>query len=114
MPMPNGLWAVEFLSPAGASGTGVVVFRDGQICGGDSSYYYYGEYGAIPSTNTFRGRIKIKHHSGPQANIFGPVDEFHLNIEFSVREPWIMGQGVDPASPHRRVSLRLKYLETIR
>jgi hypothetical protein len=40
----EGLWTVEFGSSAGMFGGGVVVFRDGKILGGDSLYYYVGEY----------------------------------------------------------------------
>jgi T3SS negative regulator,GrlR len=40
----NGLWTVEFGSSSGLFGGGVVVFQNGQILGGDSLYYYVGEY----------------------------------------------------------------------
>ena len=40
----NGLWTAEFGSSTGMFGGGVLVFRDGQIWGGDGSYFYVGEY----------------------------------------------------------------------
>jgi len=40
----DGLWTVEFGSSTGMFGSGVAVFRDGRILGGDNVYYYVGEY----------------------------------------------------------------------
>lgn len=40
----NGLWTVEFGSSTGSFGGGVVVLNEGKILGGDSLYYYEGEY----------------------------------------------------------------------
>jgi|SRR5882757_5965151 len=42
--MMNGLWTAEFGSSAGMFGGGVAVFRDGEILGGDGTYYYVGRY----------------------------------------------------------------------
>jgi hypothetical protein len=51
----NGLWTAEFGSSAGIFGGGVAVFRDGQIFGGDSSYYYIGSYAL--QGNTLAGSV---------------------------------------------------------
>jgi hypothetical protein len=40
----NGLWTAEFGSSTGMFGSGVAVFRDGEILGGDDLYYYVGQY----------------------------------------------------------------------
>jgi T3SS negative regulator,GrlR len=40
----NGLWTAEFGSSTGMFGGGVAVFRDGEILGGDGTYYYVGRY----------------------------------------------------------------------
>jgi hypothetical protein len=41
----NGLWTAEFGSTAGIFGGGVVIFSDdGTLMGGDSWYFYAGEY----------------------------------------------------------------------
>jgi hypothetical protein len=40
----NGLWTVEFGSSAGIFGTGVAVFQDGRILGGDGQYFYVGDF----------------------------------------------------------------------
>jgi hypothetical protein len=40
----NGLWTAEFGTSAGMFVGGVAVFRDGEILGGDGTYYYIGQY----------------------------------------------------------------------
>jgi T3SS negative regulator,GrlR len=42
--MLDGLWTAEFGSSTGMFGSGVAVFADGKILGGDNLYYYTGEY----------------------------------------------------------------------
>ena len=40
----DGLWTAEFGTSTGMFGGGVAVFRDGQVLGGDATYFYVGEY----------------------------------------------------------------------
>lgn len=40
----DGLWTVEFGSSVGGFGGGVAVFRDGNVLGGDGTYFYIGQY----------------------------------------------------------------------
>ena len=54
--MIEGLWTAEFGSSTGTFGSGVAVFRDGKILGGDATYYYIGEYQV--DGNTLRATIK--------------------------------------------------------
>lgn len=53
----DGLWTAEFGSSAGIFGGGVVVFREGKILGGDSTYFYTGDYRLQGST--FSATLKI-------------------------------------------------------
>ena len=53
----EGLWTAEFGSGTGMFGSGVAVFREGKIFGGDSTYYYIGEYSL--RGNTFEATLKI-------------------------------------------------------
>src|ERR1035437_1115347 len=52
----NGLWTAEFGSSTGTFGSGVAVFQDGKVLGGDSTYYYVGEYEF--KGNEFRATLK--------------------------------------------------------
>jgi T3SS negative regulator,GrlR len=40
----DGLWTAEFGSSVGMFGSGVVVFHQGKIMGGDNGYFYLGTY----------------------------------------------------------------------
>jgi len=72
--MRNGLYSIHVALQDGRSGkgSGVVMFRDGKILGGDAYLYYIGSYVVRPG-NTFKGEVLIQRHtSSPDANpLFG-------------------------------------------
>jgi T3SS negative regulator,GrlR len=47
-------------------GSGVVVFRDGKIVGGDAYLFYTGTY--IVKGNTFKGEVLVQRHTSPRDN----------------------------------------------
>lgn len=104
----EGLWGAEFFSPSGEGSSGVVAFRDGQCFGGDSAYYYAGNY--IVSGATLTAELRVTHYHGEAIGVFGPVRDFRLRIMATVGDPWIMGQGSNPMYPHQVISFRLKRL----
>ena len=71
--MKNGLYSIHVSLQDGRSGkgSGVVVFRDGKILGGDAYLFYTGTYTA--KDGTFKGEVLIQRHtSSPNENpLFG-------------------------------------------
>ena len=71
--MKNGLYSIHVSLQDGRSGkgSGVVVFRDGQILGGDAFLFYTGSYTA--KGDTFKGEVLVERHtSSPDASpLFG-------------------------------------------
>lgn len=71
--MLNGLYSIHLVLLDGRSGkgSGVVVFRNGEIRGGDSYLFYTGTY--VTSGNTFKGEVQVMQHTpSPQASpLFG-------------------------------------------
>jgi hypothetical protein len=71
--MKNGLYSIHVTLQDGRSGkgSGVVMFRDGRILGGDAYLFYTGSY--TSKGNTFKGEVLIQRHtSSPDANpLFG-------------------------------------------
>lgn len=71
--MNNGLYSVHvtLLDGRVGKGSGVVLFRNGQILGGDAYLFYTGSY--TVKDNTFKGELLIRQHtSSPDANpLFG-------------------------------------------
>ncbi len=61
--MKNGLYSihVSLLDGRVGKGSGVVVFRDGKIVGGDAYLYYVGSY--TVRDNTFKGEVLIQRHT---------------------------------------------------
>jgi len=106
----EALWAVNFSTPFD-SGSGIVVFETGRIFGGDSFYYYLGDY-AIPGSNV-RGKVDVIHHSGPPLNIFGPIERLTLQYEGQMTGDTMQAIGVDPTDSQRRIEMRFRRLANL-
>ena len=75
--MRNGLYSihVELLDGRNGRGSGVVVFRDGQIRGGDAFLYYVGHYKVVGEG--FKGEVLVMQHtkSPDQSPLFGNMKD---------------------------------------
>ena len=71
--MKNGLYSihVNLLDGRSGKGSGVILFRDGKILGGDAYLFYTGSY--TVKGDTFKGEVLVQRHtSSPDANpLFG-------------------------------------------
>ena len=71
--MKNGLYSIHVSLQDGRAGkgSGVIVFRDGKIVGGDAYLFYTGTYTA--KGDTFKGEVLVQRHtSSPDVNpLFG-------------------------------------------
>jgi hypothetical protein len=71
--MQNGLYSihVDLLDGRSGKGSGVAVFRDGLILGGDAYLYYTGTY--TIQGDGFKGQVLVTQHTpSPDANpLFG-------------------------------------------
>src|SRR5882724_685863 len=71
--MKNGLYSIHVSLQDGRSGkgSGVIMFRDGKIFGGDAYLFYTGSY--TSKGDTFKGEVLVQRHtSSPDANpLFG-------------------------------------------
>jgi hypothetical protein len=71
--MKNGLYSIHVTLQDGreGKGSGVVMFRDGKILGGDAYLYYIGSY--MVRGDTFKGEVLVQRHTtSPDANpLFG-------------------------------------------
>lgn len=73
--MQNGLYSihVDLLDGRSGRGSGVIVFHDGQILGGDAFLFYTGSYSLLPNGSGFRGEVIVDQHThSPDVNpLFG-------------------------------------------
>jgi hypothetical protein len=71
--MKNGLYSIHVSLQDGRTGkgSGVIMFRDGKILGGDAYLFYTGTYTA--KGDSFKGEVLVQRHtSSPDANpLFG-------------------------------------------
>jgi len=61
--MKNGLYSIHVTLQDGRSGkgSGVVLFRDGKVLGGDAFLFYVGSY--TVKDDTFKGEILVQRHT---------------------------------------------------
>ena len=104
----DGIWAAEFIVP-GDMGTGVVFLQNGLIFGGDTGYYYKGNFKL--ESDQIVGRVTISHHSGEKVSIFGPISSITMELEGRYGEPWIVGQLRHPANFSVSASVKLRRIE---
>ncbi|HEY7845596.1 MAG TPA: GrlR family regulatory protein [Bradyrhizobium sp.] len=66
--MKNGLYSIHVNLQDGrvGKGSGVIVFRDGKIVGGDAYLFYTGTY--TVKGNTFKGEVLVQRHTTPRDN----------------------------------------------
>src|SRR5437763_16501142 len=71
--MKNGLYSIHVTLQDGrvGKGSGVIMFRDGKILGGDAYLFYTGTY--TVKDDTFKGKVLVQRHtSSPDPNhLFG-------------------------------------------
>jgi hypothetical protein len=63
--MRNGLYSIHvgLLDGRSGKGSGVIVFSDGIMRGGDAFLFYAGTYAVQETTNTFRGEVIVNQHT---------------------------------------------------
>ena len=97
--MKNGLYSIHVSLQDGRSGkgSGVVMFRDGKILGGDAYLFYTGSY--TTRGDSFKGEVLVQRHtSSPDANpLFGGPSP----VGIGAARPLAAFQGVEPRSQIR-------------
>jgi dCMP deaminase len=102
------LWTVEFMSNLQIFGSGVAVFEDGRIFGGDSQYYYLGNFQA-KYDNFITAEVKVIHFAGQPYSIFGLRKEFILSLSGKLNIPVMELSGYVVGDPNLTMVLRLTW-----
>lgn len=103
--MLEALWSVEFISNAQFNGAGVVVLETGRAFGGDSQYYYVGDYKMHHDKTQVS--LRVKHYSGQPSSIFGTLKEFNVKLEgIPARDTFTM-EGYLVENPALKMIIRL-------
>src|SRR3979409_2175245 len=94
--MKNGLYSIHVSLQDGRSGkgSGVVLFRDGKILGGDDYLFYTGTYTA--KGDTFKCEILVQRHpSSPDANpLFGGPSPVGIGVSGTFTDKAAVMDGI--------------------
>jgi hypothetical protein len=112
--MISGIFAANFGSNSNRFGTGVAVFSNNLIHGGDSAYYYRGKY-KLDDGNRISGTIDARKYSNLIESVFGPgMDSFRLNLNgFIVNDNGYELQGRVEGRPDLVISIILNKLDEL-
>ncbi len=85
--MIDGLWSVQFESHLGEAEGGVLVFRSGEIFGGDDGHFYSGSYAV--DADIVWGEVEIKSYTCLDATDFfvSNLDERWLTFDGRIQQP---------------------------
>jgi hypothetical protein len=99
----EGLWTIVFAVGINASG-GIVVFKEGTILGGDSQFFYVGEYSE--TNGNLDASIMVKAFTADNRTVFGvSISNFELRITGTVSGGQIEGTASLPTG--QTLGLRL-------
>jgi hypothetical protein len=109
--MKNGLYSIHVTLQDGRSGkgSGVVMFQDGKILGGDAYLFYTGTY--LVRGDTFKGEVLIQRHTpSPDINpLFGGPEAVGVGVSGTFTDNAAVMNGtalVGKASQIFRATLR--------
>jgi hypothetical protein len=107
--MLDGIYHVAFSSGTSAFGEGIAVFKGASVNGGDHGYTYSGTKNE--SGTSFASTLAIKRWNPSAHSIFGPVNEFSLELSGSTSGAnGFLAQGHVVGQPHLKITVRGKYL----
>lgn len=99
----NGLWIIEFISTLKREGKGVITLSNGRLSGGDSGYYYTGDYD-INDGKIIGNIIAIKHNPNWES-VFGNIDSFKLSFFGEVNSDHFSAIGSVVGMPQYKISI---------
>jgi hypothetical protein len=103
----DGFWTAEFGTNSGMFGGGVAILQDGKLRGGDSFYYYVGEYDL--SGRTFKATLRISPFIAGAKSVFGTVNQ-ELTLELVgslIDDGRVIAQGHAREIPGQNFAVKL-------
>ena len=106
--MIEGLWSISFSAvdqPQDDVGAGVVVFETLRVFGGDSIYFYTGNY-SITSENQIKANVSVNHYFGPPLSIFGPLETFTIILSGAIAADEFHTHGYVKENPLLKLNVK--------
>jgi len=104
--MKNGLYSIHVSLQDGrvGKGSGVIVFRDGKIVGGDAYLFYTGTY--TVKDDTFRGEVLVQRHTTPRDNdnpLFGGPAPVGIGVSGAFTDTRAVMNGTALVGKHSQI-----------
>ena len=103
--MKNGLYSIHvgLLDGRSGKGSGVVLFRDGKILGGDAYLFYTGTYSV--KGDSFKGEVLVQRHtSSPDANpLFGGPSPVGIGVTGTFTDKAAVMNGTALVGKHSQI-----------
>ena len=107
--MLEALWSVQFATPQGMAGGGVVVFETGRIFGGDTSFFYVGAYDKVKDDGILNANVRVSRHAPGLQSVFG-LEDFELTLSGKIGAKNFDVIGSLVADPRQQLNVHLKHI----
>jgi hypothetical protein len=105
--MEQGLWTAIFSSGSLAGG-GVVYLSGGRLVGGDSQFYFAGEYKFDQTSRMLDARATVLPFVAGAITIFGfPVDRYELTLRGTLEPTEASIRGFVTGNPQLTLNVKL-------
>ena len=105
--MIDAFYTLSFESNFGLSGTGVAVFKDGKVFGGDSLMAYVGQYSI--ESNVVSAQLAVEKYANrsDMESVVG-LDNFHLKIQGHINDSEFSLSGNVVEDSSRTITIHAK------
>lgn len=102
----DGLWIVQFTAKD-IFGSGVVVFSNGKLFGGETGFYYVGSYEV--DKKVVQARVMVRNFDPSIPSGFGiPVSDYEMDVSATLQEDNTMtGTAMIANQPQYSLGIRL-------
>lgn len=103
-PLENTFWTAKFLNKATNNlGNGVVYATKDKLLGGDTDFFYFGDYRI--SNDTLTADINVTNYSGRPSSILGTLLNFSLQLEGKLASDMMTLEGIIQNFPQVRLQV---------
>lgn len=99
----DGLWIVKFAAGQ-LTGSGVVVFANGKLFGGETGFYYLGSYDA--DERIFKAHIVVRNFDPSLPSGFGIAGDYEMDVSGILQGDEMTGTAVITGHPQYSLGIR--------
>lgn len=109
--MLKGIYSVSFKSSFGNFGSGIAVFTDAGVYGGDDNYFYKASLNI--TAGELNGDVQVTHYQGQRNSIFGSLDRFTLRVSGIPSEGNLILTGHVVEAPTQKITIECKKISEL-